>query len=342
MITLGSGNFDETEEGGIAAEVRKNLPWTKKYEAHKLDDLILPTEIHDEMEFALENDSLTDYIFYSGAPGTGKSSLAKLIPEILGVDSKFFKCTKDSEIMNDIEEYIMYSSPDGKPRFIIIDEADKPKDADRMFRFLQSTISEETRTVRFILTMNDFYRMPEALVSRCHPIEFNVPSLEDRDYKNRLYTHLMKIAKTEVEPFGGKVEKNTIVRLIQDYFPDIRQMIVCMQSIFNRNRGNVVGEPPRLEGNVIEDLYRMVTSYQALELRHYISANIKFPRSVFRPFSDYAVEHLPQYLLIPFGILLADYQFKAANAVDQEYNLWGFFLHMMKMFQTTPKPEVKK
>ena len=60
MVTLGSGTFDEAEEGGIAAEVRKNLPWTKKYEAHKLDDLILPTEIHDEIEFALENYSLTD------------------------------------------------------------------------------------------------------------------------------------------------------------------------------------------------------------------------------------------------------------------------------------------
>ena len=115
--------------------------------------------------------------------------------------------------MDSIEEYIMYSSPNGKPRFIIIDEADKPKDADRLFRFLQSTISEETRTVRFILTMNDFWRIPDAIVSRCHPIEFTVPSLEDRDYKNRLYKHLMEIAKKETEPFGGNVDKNTIVSL---------------------------------------------------------------------------------------------------------------------------------
>jgi hypothetical protein len=339
MISLGNTAFND--ESGIGAEVRKNEPWTKKYEGHDLSGIILPTEIHNEIEFGIQNNSLTDYIFHSGAPGTGKTSLAKAIPEMLGVDSKFFKCTKDSEIMDSIEEYIMYSSPDGKPRFIIIDEADKPKDADRLFRFLQSTISEETRTVRFILTMNDFWRIPEAIVSRCHPIEFTVPSLEDRDYKNRLFKHLMTIAKKETEPFGGTVEKNTIVRLIKDYFPDIRQMIVCMQSIFNQNKGSIKGEPPRVSGEMISEIYRLTITYQVIELRRYISAYVKFPRSIYTPFCDFAVEHLPQNALMPFGILAADYIFKSANAVDQEINLWGFLLNVMKILQSLPKPEAK-
>ena len=335
MISL--GNTGLNDESGIGAEIRKNEPWTKKYEGHDLTGIILPTDIHNEIEFALENNSLTDYIFHSGAPGTGKTSLAKAIPEMLGVDSKFFKCTKDSEIMDSIEEYIMYSSPNGKPRFIIIDEADKPKDADRLFRFLQSTISEETRTVRFILTMNDFWRIPDAIVSRCHPIEFTVPSLQDRDYKNRLYKHLMDIAKTETEPFGGNVDKNTIVRLINDFFPDIRQMIVCMQSIFNKNRGSIIGEPPRVAGEMISELFRLTTTYQVVQLRQYISAQVKFPRSIYTPFCDYAVEHLPQDVLLPFGILAADYIFKSAHAVDQEINLWGFLLNVMKVLQSAKK-----
>lgn len=335
MISLGNTEFND--ESGIGAEIRKTEPWTKRYEGHDLTGIILPTDIHNEIEFALENNSLTDYIFHSGAPGTGKTSLAKAIPEMLGVDSKFFKCTKDSEIMDSIEEYIMYSSPSGKPRFIIIDEADKPKDADRLFRFLQSTISEETRTVRFILTMNDFWRIPDAIVSRCHPIEFTVPSLEDRDYKNRLYKHLMEIAKKETEPFGGNVDKNTIVRLINDYFPDIRQMIVCMQSIFNKNRGSITGEPPRVGGEMISEIFRLTTTYQVVQLRQYISAQVKFPRSIYTPFCDYAVEHLPQDVLLPFGILAADYIFKSAHAVDQEINLWGFLLNVMKVLQSAKK-----
>jgi len=337
MVNL--GNFED--EDGIGAAVKKNEPWTKKYAAHDLDGLVLPSEIRDEIEFAMKENSFTDYIFHSGAPGTGKSSLAKVIPEMLGVDYKFFKCTKDAEIMADIEEFIMYGSSDGKPRFIIIDEADKPKDADRMFRFLQATISEDTRTVRFILTMNDFHRMPDAMISRCHAIEFVVPSLEESDYKNRLYAHLMKIAKAETEPYGGIVEKNTIISLIKQYFPDIRQMIVCMQSIFNRNKGSIKGDLPQVSGDLIKTIYDMTINCQHLDLYHYITANVKFPRSIYSPFGRYFVDHITEKfspsILIPFGIKLADYQDKASHSVDQMFNLWGFLLNLMQILQTAKK-----
>ena len=114
-------------------------------------------------------------------------------------------------------------------------------------------------------------------------------------------------------------------------------MIVCMQSIFNKNRGSIIGEPPRVSGDMIEELFRLTTTFQVVQLRQYISAQVKFPRSVYTPFCDYAVEHLSQEVLLPFGILASEYIFKSAHAVDQEINLWGFLLNVMKVLQSVKK-----
>lgn len=334
MISL-MGEDSEVAEGTAGAANNLKLTWPEKYRGKDLDSLILPEKIDKLFRFAIEQDTVGNYIFYSAASGTGKSSLARAIPEMLNVDYKFLYGKRDAEIMEIIDEYGMYSSPDGRPRFVIIDEADKANNPDKFYRFLQSNIEDSKSTLRFILTCNEFWRFPAAIVSRCTPIEFVVPDEEISDYQKRLFKHLMGIARKETMtcPDADRIDKNTVARIMYENFPDIRRMLGVMESCYQMNGGKIKGNPPQLPNQVIEDIYGYIIKFDAVGLRRYISRNVPFPQGVYRPFGDYAVDHLPEKIMIPFGISLANAMARASRQVDQEISLWGFCLEVMSLLQ---------
>lgn len=333
MINLMCEEHDGAE--GTGSESKVKLTWPEKYRGKDLDSLILPEKIENMFRFAIEQGTVGNYIFYSAASGTGKSSLARAIPEMLNVDYKFLYGKRDAEIMEIIDEYGMYSSPDGRPRFVIIDEADKANNPDKFYRFLQSNIEDSKSTLRFILTCNEFWRFPNAIVSRCQPIEFVVPEEEDAEYKKRLFKHLMGIARKETMtcPDPDRVDKNTVARIMYDNYPDIRRMLAVMESCYQMNGGKIIGNPPQLPNQVIEEIFAYITAFNAVGLRRYLSLKVPFPQGVYRPLGDYAIDRLPEKIMIPFGISLANAMARASRQVDQEIALWGFCLEVMSLLQ---------
>ena len=320
----------------LASAVNSNLPWEEKYRGHDLDTIVLRKPIENMFRTAIETGAFGNYILHSGSAGTGKTSLAKAIPEMLNTQSMFLYGKRDTEIIEMIEEYAKYSSPDAQPKFVIIDEADKPTNPDKFYRTLQSAIEDSASTLRFILTCNELWRIPTAIQSRCLPVDFGKVddnAEDERDYKNRIYTRLMSIAKAECGARGGTVDKNTVVQIMKDSYPDIRLMISTMRRSFLENGGSIIGAPPAMPTTVIEEIFKLTVTFKARELRRYISLNVPFCPGVYRPFGDMAVDHLPDEALIPFGVALAEAFNRASRQVDQEFALWGFLLQVMQILK---------
>lgn len=312
-------------------------PWTEKYCGHNLEEIILPKQLENMVRTALRLNSFGNYILYSGSPGTGKSSLAKAIPNMLGAESQFLYGKRDTEILEIIDNYALNRSSNGKPKFIIIDEADYPSNPTSFYRKLQSAIVATNTTLRFILTCNELFRIPEAIQSRCTPIPFDHPT-DDPEYKNRIYKRLKQIADAETAAVGGKVEKETIKEVVVSCFPDIRNMVNALHYTFLCNGGNIVGHPNIIRSETIEAIYNLTVTQDIRRVRAYISANLNNFQGVYVPFGRFFMDHIPEPqpgqidgLSIEFASLLGKSLREANGQVNQEIALMEFIANTMML-----------
>ncbi len=324
----------------LQSAINSNLPWEEKYRGTDLDSIILHRNVEKLFKNAIEMNSFGNYILHSGAPGTGKTSIAKAIPKIIGAQSLFLFGKRDSEIIDMIDEYAKYSSPDGQPKFVIIDEADKPNKPADFYRVLQSEIEDTSSTLRFILTCNELWRIPPAIQSRCMAVDFGAQfdqeeeaEAELKEYKTRLHKRLMKIAKGECDAKGGTVDKILVANIINECYPDVRLMIAMMHRSFLENGGSIIGSIPSMAPSNTETLFDLTINFKPRELRHFISKNITFCQGVYRSFGDYAIDRFPDEVLIPFGVALGRAMFESNHQVDQEYALWSFLLNVMQILK---------
>lgn len=340
-IFTGEGVEETTGAGQSANMVLKSstseavLPWVEKYRGHDLDSIVLPKQIRTAVENAIKLNSFNNIILHSGSPGTGKTSLARAIPEMLGTECRFLYGKRDAEILEEIEEYKLYKTNDGKPRFVVIDEADKARNADLFFRNLQSTIESSASTLRFILTCNDVWRIPDAVRSRCYPIEMavNQQSAEEvSDYKNQIFNRLKHIVSTETAAVGGTYDKNTIIKTITACYPDIREMIATLHQSFLMNGGSVLGEPPVIGNDTVQEFFNLVVTQQSRALRYFISDKVSNCMGMYIPFIEYVIENVNEKLLIEFGKRSGVALERAKGQIDQEIALWCYGCEIMDLF----------
>ena len=195
---------------------------------------------------------------------------------------------------------------------------------------LQSLVEATSSNLRFILTCNEIYRIPDAIKSRCTPIAFDHPG-DDADYKRRIFKRLKHIAKTETELVGGTFAKETLVEVIQQCYPDIRAMINAMHLTFLENGGSIVGHPNVIREETIANIYRLTISMDPRRLRYYISANVQDFRGVYVPFGLYFLNRIPlpengqvDFLYIAFSSMLGKAYRASLSQVNQEVSLMEF------------------
>jgi replication factor C small subunit len=161
----------------------------------------------------------------SGAPGTGKTTLAKVLMHELGVnefDIKEVNASKDNNVdyIRDSITRFAETMGYGEIKYILLDEADYlTVNAQAVLR---NTMERYASSVRFILTCNYPHKIIPAIQSRTETGRMHIDKLDRDEFTLRICNILMA---ENIEIDFGVVDT-----LIQASYPDLRRGISLIQA----------------------------------------------------------------------------------------------------------------
>lgn len=197
--------------------------WTEKYRPKTMDGYVFVDDAQREQVQQWIRDGSIPHLMLSGSAGTGKTTLAKLLINELGVDDydvMYANGSKEARKIEWVDKLINFcqTMPFGKFKIVLIDEADymNPQSVQPALRNLMEDYSQ---TVRFILTCNFPNKIIAPIHSRCQG--FKIVKTDHTEFTARAATVLV----TE----GVEFDLDVLDSYVKATYPDMRKCLNLLQ-----------------------------------------------------------------------------------------------------------------
>lgn len=306
--------------------INDDFLWVEKYRPKTVQETTLTASLKKTFQQFVDQKNIPNLLL-SGAPGVGKTTIARAMLEQLECDYIVINGSMNGNIdtlRNEILSFASTVSFSGGRKYVILDEADY-LNANSTQPALRNFMEEFSRNCGFILTCNFKNRIIEALQSRCSVIDFSMTNKEKPKLATNFYNNVCSILQKESVDYDPSV----VAEVINKYFPDWRRIINELQRYSATGKIDS-GIFVNLNEVTFNDLVKLIKSKNYTEARKWVKENMDGDvNQLYNKFFDMSSDICTKQSAPQMDLITAKYSYQNAFVSNPAINFMAYIVELM-------------